>query len=92
MVTLKDNCIIKFEADWCGPCKALTPVVDKVAAELDVEVIKVNVDTEKEFAAQYGVKNIPMLVAIKDGKPAADGVLVGNKGEQAVRDFFQKVK
>ena len=68
---LKSNIpvLVDFYADWCGPCKMLSPTVDEVAAENDdIKVVKVNVDESQEVAIKYQVMSIPTLVVIKDGK------------------------
>lgn len=61
--------LIDFYADWCGPCKILSPIVEEVAKEnADVKVVKINVDSEQEIAIKYRIMSIPTLVVIKDGK------------------------
>ena len=61
--------VIDFYANWCGPCKMLSPVVDEVSDERDdVLFVKVNVDEEEELAAKFGVMSIPMLVLIENGE------------------------
>lgn len=61
--------LIDFWAQWCGPCRMLSPVVDEIANEqTDIKVCKVNIDDEPELATQFGVMSIPTLVVIKDGK------------------------
>ncbi|MBP3330090.1 MAG: thioredoxin [Clostridia bacterium] len=61
--------LLDFFASWCGPCRMLSPVVDKIAEENpDIFVGKVNVDEEPELAMQFGVSSIPVLVVMKDGK------------------------
>ena len=61
--------LLDFFASWCGPCRMLSPVVDKIAEENpDIFVGKVNVDEEHELAMQFGVSSIPVLVVMKDGK------------------------
>ncbi len=61
--------LLDFWAEWCGPCRMLSPVVDELAEELaDVKVGKVNVDEEMELAQQFGVMSIPMLVVMRDGQ------------------------
>ena len=63
---------IDFYADWCGPCKMVSPIVDEIAEERDdVKVCKVNVDDAPDVAAMFGVQSIPTLVVMKDGKVAA---------------------
>ncbi|MBE6716254.1 MAG: thioredoxin [Ruminococcaceae bacterium] len=67
--------LLDFYADWCGPCKLLSPVIHEIADENpDVAVGKINVDDEPELAAKFGVVSIPMIVVIKDGKQVAQSV------------------
>lgn len=64
--------LIDFFATWCGPCKMLAPVLDKVAAKNgDVTFVKVDIDKNADAAEEYGVQVIPTLVLVKDGKVAA---------------------
>ena len=61
--------LLDFYADWCGPCRMVSPIVDEIAEENPEYLIgKVNVDQEGELAAQFGVASIPTLVVLKDGK------------------------
>ena len=62
--------LVDFYADWCGPCKMMGSVVEKLADEYDkkAKVGKVNIDEEELLAAKYGVMSIPCFVIIKDGK------------------------
>ena len=61
--------LIDFYADWCGPCRMVSPIVDEIAEERDdILVAKVNVDEESELASEFGVFSIPTLVVIKNGK------------------------
>ena len=63
--------LLDFWASWCGPCRMVSPIVDEIAAERgDIKVGKVNVDEERELAAQFGVMSIPTLVVMKGGKVA----------------------
>jgi thioredoxin 1 len=62
--------ILQFSAEWCGPCKMLTPIMLKLAEENlenDVTIGKVNVDTNSDIGAKYSVRNIPTLVFLKNG-------------------------
>ncbi len=62
--------LIDFYADWCGPCKMMSPVVEELAGEYEgkAKVSKINVDQEPEIAEKYGVMSIPNFVFIKNGK------------------------
>lgn len=61
--------LVDFYADWCGPCKMITPVLEELSKSYpDVQFIKVNVDQENELAQKYGVMSIPALFAVKNGE------------------------
>ena len=70
--TLQNNevVLVDFYADWCGPCQALAPTLEKLAKEFDgkATIAKVNVDKNRELSMEYGVRSIPALFFIKDGK------------------------
>lgn len=68
--------LVDFYADWCGPCQAMTPVLEQFASHNAeaVSVIKVNVDESGELAASYGVRSIPTLVLFRDGEPVSTQV------------------
>ena len=67
--------LIDFYADWCGPCRMVSPLVDEISEENPQYVVgKINVDNEPELAAAFAVSSIPMLVVIKNGKIANQAV------------------
>jgi thioredoxin 1 len=74
---LKDSglVLVDFWAEWCGPCKMLTPIIEEIANEKagSLKVVKVNVDDHQEAPSQYGVKSIPTLMLFKGGQ------LIGSK-------------
>lgn len=79
---LKSNIpvLVDFYADWCGPCKMLSPTVDEIASENDdVKVVKVNVDESQNTAIKYQVMSIPTLVVIKNGNEVNRSVGVVDK-------------
>lgn len=58
-----------FNADWCGPCRMLRPILDEIASENDeYKIVSINIDDEDELALKYQVSSIPCLVLFKDGK------------------------
>ena len=77
--------LLDFYADWCGPCRMLSPVLHELAEENSntLKVGKVNVDEQTELAARFQVSSIPMLVVFKDGKVAAKSVGYRPKAEIA---------
>ena len=74
--------IVDFWAEWCGPCRMLTPILEDIATERvgKVKIGKVNVDEQPNLAAQFSVRSIPMLVFFKDGKAVETVVGVQSKG------------
>lgn len=78
----KQTVLVDFYADWCGPCKMLSPVVDEVAKELEgIKVVKINVDESQDIAMKYQVMSIPTLVVIKEGNEAKRSVGLVDKTE-----------
>src|SRR5436305_8731719 len=68
--------IVDFWAEWCGPCHAVAPVLDKIVEERadEVALVKVNIDEEQGLAIRYGIQSIPTIVLFKDGEPAAAAI------------------
>ena len=82
--------LVDFYADWCGPCKMMSPVIDKLAEEYDgrIKVGKVNVDENSDLAVKYGIMSIPNMVFFKNGQPV-DRV-VGAIPKPAMKEKFEK--
>ena len=75
--------LVDFYADWCGPCRMVSPIVDEIAEERrDITVGKVKVDDENALAMRYGVMSIPTLIVFKDGKEKAR--IVGARPKAAI--------
>jgi len=82
--------LVDFWAAWCGPCKTLTPILEKVVASYNgaVRLAKVDTDAEMQLAAAFGVRSLPTVVLVKDGQ-MVDGFM-GALPESAVREFLQR--
>ncbi len=68
--------LVDFWAEWCGPCHAVAPVLDKIVEERpdELKLVKVNIDEEQALSQRYGVMSIPTMILFKDGEPAAAAV------------------
>ena len=90
--TIKEGIsVIDFWAPWCGPCKMMTPVVDKIAANNpDLKVGKVDIDESSQIAQKYNVMSIPTIIIFKDGEPVDQTVGVVN--EKALMTKINAVK
>ena len=84
--TAKGKVLVDFFATWCGPCKMLSPILEKVASEHeDLTILKVDVDEVSDVAAQYGIRSIPTLILFEDGK--AVDMKLGYMPEESVLRF-----
>ena len=71
-----------FNADWCGTCQQLKPIIEQIAEERsDIKVVSINIDDEEDLADKYEVLSIPCVVAIKDGKELARSIGLKPKDE-----------
>ena len=68
--------IVDFWAEWCGPCHAVSPVLDKIVEEResDIKLVKVNIDEEPSLAQKYGIVSIPTIILFREGEPAAAAI------------------
>lgn len=83
--------VVDFWAEWCGPCKALAPVLDSLATEFQsqIKVVKVNVDESPNAPQTYKVRGIPTLVFFRNGQLVDQ--LVGNQPRDAIKGVIEKV-
>ena len=81
--------LVDFWAEWCGPCRMFSPIVDEFAQENPEAVVvgKVNVDEQPELAGRYGVMSIPTAILFKNGQPAA--TLVGLQPKTALEELIK---
>jgi thioredoxin 1 len=68
--------IVDFWAEWCGPCRAVSPILEQIAEERadELRVVKVNIDEEPELQQRYGILSIPTILLFKGGEPAAAAI------------------
>ena len=76
--------LVDFWAEWCGPCHAVSPVLDKIVEEQagELKLVKVNIDEEQELARRYGVMSIPTMILFRRGEPS--GVVIGAQPKSAI--------
>jgi thioredoxin 1 len=76
--------IVDFWAEWCGPCHAVAPVLERIADERsgEIRLVKVNIDEEQGLASRFGIVSIPTILLFKDGEPAASAI--GAQPKQAL--------
>ena len=89
-VTEQQAAVVDFSATWCGPCKMLAPVLDKIAEELGGKAAFYNVDVDEnsETAQEFGITNIPCIVVLKNGKEADR--TVGFQPQSMLKAFIEK--
>ncbi len=81
--------LVDYWADWCGPCKAIAPVLDEIAAEYDgrLRVAKLNIDDNPHTPPKYGIRGIPTLMLFKDGE--VEAVKVGALSKSQLSAFIE---
>jgi thioredoxin 1 len=72
--------LVDFWAEWCGPCHAVAPVLERIAEERKLKLVKVNIDENQELAIRYGIQSIPNMVLFEGGQPKASVIGAYPKG------------
>lgn len=74
--------LVDFYADWCGPCKMMSPILEELSQEFDgkIKIVKINVDNNPDLAAEYGVMSIPNMIVFENGKQKEN--IVGARSKQ----------
>ena len=81
--------LIDFYADWCGPCKMMSPIIDKIEEEMKetIKVGKINVDENQDLEMEYGVKSIPTIIILKNGE--VQKTFVGITDKEEIKQFLK---
>jgi thioredoxin 1 len=83
-----DLAMVDFHASWCGPCRTLGPIIERVSEEKNVKLLKVDADESKDIASSFGVRGIPTVIFFKDGQEVDR--IVGLKQATAYNEIIEK--
>lgn len=83
--------VVDFWAEWCGPCKMMSPIVDEISASFSgkVKVVKINIDDNPNIPTQYGIRGIPTFIVFKGGQPIE--TKVGGMSKSQFSDWVSKI-
>lgn len=85
-----DNCLIKFGASWCAPCRVVKPVLEKVEAATGATILDVDIDESPDLTEAFGIRSVPTVVAIKNA--SVIDTIVGAKPEAVYLELVNKLK
>lgn len=87
----KGAVLVDFWAEWCGPCRVMSPIVEEIGKEVDpskLKVVKVNVDQAQDLAQEYGIMSIPSFKIFKDGQVVNE--FVGSRSKESVLEILKE--
>ena len=84
---IQKKVLVDFYATWCGPCKMLSPVLEQLAEEIDIDIVKVDVDQNNDLAKQYGIMSIPCLILFENGKEKKRNL--GFMPKEKIKEFIK---
>lgn len=84
---IQNKVLVDFYATWCGPCKMLSPVLEEVSKEVNIDIVKVDVDENSNLAREYGVMSIPCLILFENGKEVKRNL--GFMPKEKVKEFIK---
>lgn len=88
----KGDVVVGFSAPWCGFCRKIRPVMEKISGEMDIPFYGINIDEDKELAERYNVETIPDIFFFRDGKPLGSIIGYGNVGYKELKEFFAQYR
>jgi thioredoxin 1 len=89
-VLKKEFVVVDFYADWCGPCRVITPFLEEIQSENGIEMVKVNIDESPNIASQYDVMSIPTLAIFKNGEKVS--VNIGAASKARIIDWIESYR
>jgi len=85
---LPPDCVVKFGAVWCQPCKAVAPLVRAAAQNTGATLVEIDIDEERELVTGLGIRSVPTVVLFRDGQPVAQ--LTGTKTQQEYEEMIRE--